>query len=279
VPTHKNEESDGSHLNGSTTDKNTLLFDLDPEAPSSPGNSTNTIITSPNDPFKQFANLSSQQDKKTEALLDFEEPTDSTKTTDENVHLTPQSNEQEQQLSHQVDEKVDLVTSPSSPATSGRQLPPSFDTEQQHEASTQSKIEEKQSGTSPKLDSTLPTASSVKKPAASTARPTSAAKPKPSPTTAAASKSTEQKPTAAAAAATTSKSTEHKPTTSTTKTAEPKPSTTVRKTLHSAPTTAAPSKPKVTSTSSTQESSTDPKPTVNITINLNISQAQFIFFL
>jgi septum formation inhibitor MinC len=262
------EESDGSHLNGSTTDKNTLLFDLDPEAPSSPGNSTNTNITSSNDPFKQFANLSSQQDNKTEALLDFEGST---------VHLTPQSNEQEQQLSHQVYEKVDLVTSPSTP---GRQPPPSFDTEQPHGASTQSKIEEKQSGTSPKLDSTLPTASSVKKPAASTARPTSAAKPKPSPTTAAASKSTEQKPTAAAAAATTSKSTEHKPTTSTAKTAEPKPATTVRKTLHSAPTTAAaPSKPKVTSTSSTQESSTDPKPTVNITINLNISQAKFIFLL
>jgi hypothetical protein len=295
--TRKNEESEDfglnvqSQLNGSVADKNTLLLDFDPEAPP-PGNLTSVDTPSPNDPFKQFANISSQQDNKTETLLDFEGSTDDTNQqehkfrnssfdsksshTDENLPLVPQSKEEEDQLLHQayddVDHaaqelasKIDLVSSPSPPPTSARQPPPSFDIEQQSVPSTESKIEEHQAVTSPKLDSTLPTASPAKKPAANAIRPTSATKPKPSTATAATSKNTEQKTTTTAA----SKSTEHKPAASTTKSTEPKPSTTTRKTIHSAP-TAASNKPKVTSTSPTQEASTVPKPTVNNAINLKL---------
>jgi len=258
-------------LNGNVADKNTLLLDFDPEAPP-------PDTPSPNDPFKQFTNLSSQQDNKTEILLDFEDsPKNANKqeqdlntsnnsaldttssNTDANVPLVPQSNQQDHQSLKHADQNVhnaaqesaskhDLLTTPSS------------DTEQQPVASNQS-------ATSPKLDSTLPTASPAKKPAASTARPASATKTKPTATTAATTKSTEHKPNTGAAAATASKSTEHKPAASTTKSTESKPSATTRKTIHSAPTTAAAAsnKTKVTPTSPAPESSTVPKPTVNIT--------------
>jgi len=309
-----------SESNGSVADKNTLLLDFDPEAPP-PTNPTNTYTPSPNDSSKQFANISSQQANKSETLFDFEGSTNNavqqeqefnlttshnstfdttSPNIDENVPLVPQSNEQEQQLLNQayddvdnaaqeLSSKIDFVTSPSPPPTSDRQPPPSFHTEQQPGTSTQSV-------TSPKVDSTLPTASPAKKPATSIARPTNAAKTKPTSATAATSKSTEHKTTAAAAApkstehkpattaaaaATASKSTEHKSATSTTKSTEPKPSTTGRKTLHSAPPTSAAAtsnKSKVTPTSPSQESSTVSKPTVNISFNLTILLLELIFF-
>lgn len=305
--TNKNEESEDSssnsqsQLNGSVADKNTLLLDFDPEAPP-PLNPTNTDTPSPNDPFKQFTNLSSQQDSKTETLLDFEGSTNdndndkqdqesnitashnstfdrTSSNPDENVLSIPPSEEQEHQLLYQafddVDNeaqelatKIDLVSSPSPQPTSGHQPPPSFNTEQQPSTPIQSTIEEPQTPTSPKLDSTVPTASPVKKPATNMARPTSAAKPKPTATTAAAaSKSMEHKPSTPTASAA-AKSTEHKPAASATKSTEPKPTTTTRKTIHSTSTTStttASNKSKVTPTSPGAESSTAPKPTVNIT--------------
>jgi len=288
-----------SQLNGGVTDKNTLLLEFDPEAPP-PENPTNTDTPSPNDPFKQFANLSSKQDNKAETLLDFEGSSENTNekeqdsilTTshnsafditsphaDETVSLVPQSNEKEHQLLNQANQdfddaaqalasKIDLVSSPSPQPTSGRQPPPSFNTEQKPVTSTQSSAEENQSATSPKLDSTVPTASPAKKPASQITRPSSASKTKPTSTTAATSKTTEHKPTTTAGAAA-SKSTEHKPAASTTKSTESKPSTTARKTIHSTSATSAAAatasnKPKITPTSPSQESSTVPKPTVNI---------------
>ncbi len=283
-----------SQLNGGVANKNTLLLEFDPEAPSTE-NPTNTDTPSPNDPFKQFVNLSSQQDNKAETLLDFEGSSDNTNekeqdsilstsnnsafditspNADETVPLVPQSNEREHQLLNQANQdfddaaqalasKIDLVTSPSPPATTGRQPPPSFDTEQKPVTSTQS-------AASPKLDSTVPTASPAKKSAPHITRPTSASKTKPTSTTAATSKTTEHKPiTAAAGGTAASKSAEPKPAASTTKSTESKPSTTARKTIHSTSTTsaaaAASNKPKITPTSPIQESSTVPKPTVNIT--------------
>ena len=312
--TQKNEESNDSSLNrqsssnGDVADKNSLLLEFDPEAPS-PKNSTNAETPSPNDPFKQFANISSQQDNKNESLLDFEGPSDNTNT-NANVPSTPQSNQQEQQLLNQVfddfgnaaqalETKIDLVSSPPPPPTSDRQPPPSFDTEQQSVPSTESKIEENQTPTSPKLDSTLPTASPEKKPTASTKQPTSASKMKPSSATATTSKSTEHKPAAATSKSTehkpaatskitepkpataASKSTENKPAASATKTTESKTSTaTTRKTLHATSTASAATsnKSKPTPTSPTPESSTAPKPTVYIIINLKVLKTEFLSF-
>jgi hypothetical protein len=291
--THKNEESEDSLLNfqpqsnGSLTDKNTLLLDLDPDArPSNSSNTQTKVITpSSND---SFAEKHSQQDNNAETLLDFGSPADDTvkqeqetnvtsftnpfhninsTKTNENVLSSSQSTENEEQLiveacqevnsaAQALAAKIDLVTTPSPPATSGRQPPPSFDKEQQQQpiVSTQSSVEEKPAAT-------LPATSPTKKPATGIIRPTNSTKTKPASAAAASSsKSTEHKPTAA------SKTTESKPATSATKITEPKPSTTARKTLHSAPVTsaAASSKPKVTPTSPTQESSTASKPTVSI---------------
>lgn len=268
--TRQNEESDDSpfntqsQLNGSVADKNTLLLDLDPEAPP-PVESTNSETSSLNDSHPRQTN--------TGTLLDFDSATvdanvqDSASDSksshaDENLFSYPHSNEQERQLLNQAYEevdhaaqelanKLDLVTSP--PATPDRQV----------------SAEENQSTTPAKLDSTLPTASPAKKPAASTIKPTSATKPKPTTTVAAASKTTEPKSTASAA----SKSTEPKAAASTTKSTDPKPSTTTtRKTIHSAPTAAASasSKPKVTPTSPSHDASAVAKPTVDMINSLEI---------
>ena len=246
-----------SQWNGGVADKNTLLLDLDPEAPP-PVKLTNSEPPSPNDSRHQQVN--------TGTLLDFDSApvethqqeenqannaTFDTKSadTEEKSPLIPQTNEQEHQLLSQAyDEvdhaaqelatKLDLVTSP--PATPDRQpAPPSFDTQQASAEGNQAK-----------------TPSPTKKPTAS------ATKPKPSTTPTASAKSTEAKSTATAA----SKSTEAKAAASTTKTTDAKPVTT-RKTIHSAPSTsaAAATKPKPTPTSPSQEASaTAPKPTVDI---------------
>ena len=284
--TRENEESKdspfniSSQFNGGVADKNSLLLDLDPEAPP-PVKSTDTETPSPNDPFQQFANFSSQQDNKNENLLDFGGPTNDaykqqeeqsnnllfdskSPNTDENISFVPQSNEQEHQLLSQAyDEvdhaaqelatKLDLVTSPSPPPTSDSQPPPSFDTELQTVEQNQATV------ASPKLDSTVPTATPAKKPTASATKPTSATKIKPTTPTTATAKSAEHKPTVAA------KTTESKPAAAST-TAKP---TATRKTIHSASTAsaAAASKPKVTPTSPSQDASAAPKPTVNIITN------------
>lgn len=268
--TRENEESEDSlfnaqaQWNGGVADKNTLLLDLDPEAPS-PVKSTNSETPSPNDFHHQQVNTGTlldfdsapvetrhqEEDQANNATLDSKSVD-----TDEKSPLVPQSNEQERQLLSQAyDEvdhaaqelatKLDLVTSP--PATPDRQAaPPSFDTQQASAEGNQAT-----------------TPSPAKKPTASAAKPASATKPKPSTTPAASAKSTEAKSTATAA----SKSTEAKAAaTSTAKTTESKPAT-ARKTIHSAPSTSAATatKPKPTPTSPSQEASaTAPKPTVDI---------------
>lgn len=287
-----------SQSNGSAVEKNNLLLEIDPDAPNLV-NTAKVDTPSPNDPFKQFSNLSSQQDHKTDTLLDFEGSHDNENqgeeernviqsndllsdlkqsTDNENQNDSTQSKELEEQLllrqasqefdnaAHELVEKLDLITSP----------PTAVESEKQPENSTQSKIEESQSTPTKKSNTASPAAAatSAKKPTPTTTRPSSATKPK---TPTATSKSTEHKPAAAAAAATpgasassTSKSTEHKPAAAAAKSTEPKPSTTTRKTL--GPTATTSHKPKVSATSSNQESSSAtpaaaaPKPTVNITI-------------
>ncbi|CAF3387451.1 unnamed protein product [Rotaria socialis] len=300
VSLHNNDDSNNSSIHslsqssGNVADKNALLLELDPDAPP-PVHLTKTDTPSPNDPFKQFSNITSQQDNRIDALLDFGGSNDDDvkqeqhinlasfdnlisdvqqSHNDENLNLSSQSNELQQQLLRQASvefdnaaqelaEKLDLITTPSPTITSAHEQRPTFDTtELSSVTETQSAAAAATTVTTTKLDSTV---SPAKKPASNITRPSSAVKTKP---TSATSKSTEHKPAAASASAT-SKSTEHKPvTTSTTKATEPKPAThPTRKTLHPGPATSATAsnKSKLTPTSPTQESSATavaaPKPT------------------
>lgn len=268
-------------MNGTEVDKDTLLLELDPNAPPTE-HTTNAYTPSPNDPFKQFSNISPQKENKADNILDFEGVTEKQESnltsfnnplfdvnqtsTEENKLLSPETSQSEQELlrqaseeldsaAHELEQKLDLITA--SPIT-----PDHSEQQQQLPDSTQSKIEENPPATPTKVDSTLPKPTPEKKPTTTTTRPTSAGKPKPSASATATSKSTEHKPSS------TSKTTEHKPATaaaagSTTKSTEVKTTSTTRKTIHSGPTAsaaAASSKPKVASTSPTEA----PKPTVTI---------------
>ena len=309
----KSEDLSGnvqSQLNGDVADKDTLLLEIDSETASSPANSTNIIeSSSSNVPLKQFDNISSQKDNETEILLDFQATNDNTgynqeqdtiltslnnpifdttsKNTSESTVLSPQSNEIEEQLLRQASQeldiaaqeleaKLDLITSPSPSPSSNRQEIPSFDIEQQSRMSIQPVVEEEQSVTSPKLDSTSQKTSPAKKATSGTTRSASSAKAKP--TTATAPKSTEHKP--ASGVATASKSMEYKAAVATTKSIESKPSTAVRKTFHSESkaSAATSNKSKVTPTSPNQKSSITAQKTVNIIINLRISITKCMFF-
>ena len=197
--------------------------------------------------------LVSHEEHRTDTLLDFDGPVeqpaipasftnpmyDAASTKLNNQNESPQTDEQllveayEQvnQEAQALSAKIDLVTSPSPPATSGSQPPPSFDVEKTTPTPSPSVGEQNQSGASPKSN----TASPTKKPTAS-----AAAKP--------------TKPKAASGIAAPSKSTEPKPAGGASKTTEPKPATsTARRTLQSAPATGA---AKTTPVSPKPESST-----------------------
>ncbi|CAF5164759.1 unnamed protein product, partial [Rotaria sp. Silwood1] len=183
---HNNDESNDSsllnfqsQLNGTVANKNTLLLELDPDAPNSI-NPMNTDTPSPNDPFKQFSNQSStsQQNNQLDTLLDFDSSNNVTNkheqetnltnfnnpffdinptNTNENFNIFSQSNESEEQLLrqasqelddavHELSDKLDLITAPSPPLTPDQQQ------QQQPVVST---IEEHQSAISTKTDSTV----------------------------------------------------------------------------------------------------------------------------
>lgn len=184
--TQKNQESENLILNGSVADKNTLLLEFDSDAPA-PVNNTE----SPNDPFKQFENLSIKPTDQPEILLDFGN-------SNENANKEEEEVQQQQQQQHepevlQSNEQIVDTSTHSAPATSS-----SIESESKSEeipvaaiTPSESIIKEEPTPSSPQLDSTLPLASPTKKPTASATKPTSSAKPKSATPT---SKSTESKP-------------------------------------------------------------------------------------
>jgi len=182
--TQKNQESENLILNGSVADKNTLLLEFDSDAPA-PVNNTE----SPNDPFKQFENLSIKPTDQPEILLDFGN-------SNENANKEEEEVQQQQQQQHepevlQSNEQIVDTSTHSAPATSSSIESESKSEEIPVAAITPSESIIKEEPSSPQLDSTLPLASPTKKPTASATKPTSSAKPKSATPT---SKSTESKP-------------------------------------------------------------------------------------